>query len=132
MSLVILGEGPERANLERLSRECGIEGRGQLPGFVANPWAYFARARVFVSACRWEGFGNVIVEAMACGAPVVATDCDFGPREIVRHGESGLLMPVENVAARQRSGDFSVPRMTRAHERFFRELRPRDARSLSE
>jgi glycosyltransferase involved in cell wall biosynthesis len=150
IALVILGEGPERINLERLARECGVENQLQLPGFVANPWAYFARASVFVSASRWEGFGNVIVEAMACGAPVVATDCDFGPREIVAHGESGLLVPGEDVpalgravasvlddrtlaarlaaAARQRSGDFSVPRMTRAYEEIFRELRPRDTK----
>ena len=144
MSLVILGEGPERANLERLARDCGVQDRVQLPGFVANPWAYFARAAVFVCSSRWEGFGNVIIEAMASGAPIVATDCDFGPREIVRDGESGLLVPVENVdaigkavasvlddrglamrlaaGARRRACDFAVPRMAHAYEAIFREL----------
>jgi glycosyltransferase involved in cell wall biosynthesis len=144
VSLVILGEGPERAALEALARTHGVERRVFFPGFVDNPWSYFARAAAFVCASRWEGFGNVIIEAMACGVPVVATDCDFGPREIVRHGDSGVLVAVENVpaigaalasilddrgwsarladGARRRAADFDVPQMTRTYEHMFREL----------
>jgi glycosyltransferase involved in cell wall biosynthesis len=139
VSLIILGDGPNRSALTDLVRACGLEDRVLLPGFVQNPWAYFARAAAFVSSARWEGFGNVIVEAMASGAPVVATDCEFGPGEIVRHGESGLLVPVDDVpalgralasvvgdaglaarlseGARQRARDFDVARMTRAYAR---------------
>ena len=147
ISLVIVGEGSERSALDRLTRGLGLEGRVHLPGFVENPWGYFARAAAFVCSSRWEGFGNVIVEAMACGVPVVSTDCDYGPREIVRPGESGLLVPVENVealataiesivddrqlasrlseGARRRACDFDVAPMTRAYEQLFRELSQR-------
>jgi glycosyltransferase involved in cell wall biosynthesis len=62
-----------------------------MPGFVRNPWAWIARASAFVLSSRWEGFGSILVEAMACGTPVVAADCDYGPREIVQDGETGLL-----------------------------------------
>lgn len=147
VSLVILGEGPERAALEALARRHGVQQRVVFPGFVDNPWSYFARAAAFVCPSRWEGFGNVIIEAMACGVPVVATDCDFGPREIVRHGDSGLLVAVDNVpaigaalasilndrglsarladGARRRAADFDVPQMTRTYEHMFRRLKKR-------
>jgi glycosyltransferase involved in cell wall biosynthesis len=144
LSLVIVGEGPERSALEALAREHGVEHRVHLPGFVENPWSYFARAAAFVCSSRWEGFGNVIIEAMACGVPVVATDCDFGPREIVRHGDSGLLVGAATVealgdaivsvlddrqlasrlaeGAGRRARDFDVAHMARAYEQMFREL----------
>jgi glycosyltransferase involved in cell wall biosynthesis len=91
LALVILGEGPERFRLESLARELGIGARLLMPGFVRNPWAWIARASAFVLSSRWEGFGSILVEAMACGTPVVAADCDYGPREIVQDGETGLL-----------------------------------------
>jgi len=97
--LAILGEGPERGRLEWLARELGIAERLRMPGFVPNPWAWIARASTFVLSSRWEGFGSVLVEAMACGAPVVAADCEHGPREIVRDGETGLLARADDAAS---------------------------------
>jgi glycosyltransferase involved in cell wall biosynthesis len=92
--LVILGEGPKRAELERRAAELGISKSVQMPGFVDNPFRYMANADVFVSSSKYEGFGNVIVEALACGCPVVATDCPGGPSEILEGGEYGRLVPV--------------------------------------
>ncbi|MCC7537340.1 MAG: glycosyltransferase, partial [Deltaproteobacteria bacterium] len=103
--LVILGEGPERRSLEALVRDCGLTGRVSMPGFVDNPWSYMARAQAFVLPSRWEGFGNVVVEAMACGTPVIVTDCDYGPREVVRHGVSGLVVRSEDAGELARSID---------------------------
>jgi glycosyltransferase involved in cell wall biosynthesis len=93
VSLVILGEGPDRAALERLSLSLGIRDRVLMPGAVLNPWSYITRAEAFVLSSRWEGFGNVIIEAMACGTPVIVTDCDYGPTEIVEAGRTGLIVP---------------------------------------
>jgi glycosyltransferase involved in cell wall biosynthesis len=89
--LVILGQGEEQKALQALARELGVGERVRFPGFVANPWAYFARARLFVLPSRWEGFANVVAEALACGAPTLVTDCDYGPSEIVEHGLSGWV-----------------------------------------
>jgi glycosyltransferase involved in cell wall biosynthesis len=94
MHLVILGEGEERARIERLIRELGIENDVYLPGFVENPFAWMARASVFVLASAWEGFSNVLLEALACGCTVVSTDCPSGPREILADGKFGYLVPV--------------------------------------
>lgn len=92
--LLILGEGPLRGALERRAGELGIGAEVAMPGFVANPFAYMARATLFVLSSRFEGLPGALVQAMACGAPVIATDCPHGPAEIVRHRESGLLVPV--------------------------------------
>ena len=92
--LVILGEGEERARLEFLRRELGLEADVDMPGFAANPYAYMARSAVFVLSSAWEGFGNVVAEAMACGTPVVSTDCPSGPSEILEGGKWGRLAPV--------------------------------------
>ena len=97
--LVILGEGPLEGQLRARAAALGIGERVRFAGFQDNPWAWFARARLFVLSSRWEGFGNVIAEAMACGAPVLSTDCDFGPREQIVHGESGWLVPGDDVGA---------------------------------
>lgn len=80
--LMILGEGEERPKLESLVRELGLEDCVSLPGFVDNPYAYMARAAVFVLSSAWEGLPTVLIEAIAVGTPVVATDCPSGPREI--------------------------------------------------
>ncbi len=107
LQLVILGEGPERANLMERARELGIEGELLMPGFVANPWSYFARARAFVlSSLFGEAFSMVLVEAMVCGVPVIASRCEWGPEEILDHGRYGLLYApgdVEGLTERLRS-----------------------------
>ncbi|MBY6276608.1 MAG: glycosyl transferase [Symbiobacterium thermophilum] len=92
--LIIIGEGPMRIELETLIRNLGLEEHVSLPGFVSNPYAYYARSAVFVLSSVSEGFSNVLVEAQACGTPVVSTDCPYGPSEILNGGEYGRLVPV--------------------------------------
>ncbi len=92
--LLLLGEGEERDRLESLVEELGISEDVTLPGFVANPYPYMARSAVLVLSSAWEGFGNVLVEAMAAGTPVVATNCPSGPAEILANGEYGTLVEV--------------------------------------
>jgi glycosyltransferase involved in cell wall biosynthesis len=92
--LVILGEGDQRSDLEELIHKLDLEEDVHLPGRVNNPYKYMRQASVFVLSSRWEGFGNVIVESLACGCPVVSTDCPSGPREILDGGEYGELTPM--------------------------------------
>ena len=97
--LMILGEGELRPQLEALVHELGLQDDVALPGFVKNPYAYMARAAVFVLSSRWEGLGVALIEAMASGTPVVSTDCPSGPREILEDGRWGRLVPVGDVDA---------------------------------
>jgi glycosyltransferase involved in cell wall biosynthesis len=98
--LLILGEGPLRPALLAEAAACGLTSEDfQMPGFVDNPYAFLARAGVFVLSSRWEGFGNVLVEAMACDTPVVSTDCPSGPNEILEGGRWGQLVPIGDSAA---------------------------------
>lgn len=92
--LVILGEGPQREQLEALARDLGITEAVDLPGFAANPYPYLARADLFVLSSAWEGSPNALTEALALGTPVVATDCPSGPREILEDGRYGTLVSV--------------------------------------
>lgn len=101
--LIILGTGPNKNTLLSLATELGIRDRISFPGFVDNPYAYISKADVFVLPSAWEGFGNVIVEAMACGTPVVCTDCPGGPSEILNNGEFGPLVPVGDDKAMTRA-----------------------------
>ena len=97
--LIILGEGNERFVLEAMVRDLGLEDVVSFFGFAKNPYAYMSKAAVFVLSSAWEGFGNVLVEAMAVGTPVVATNCPNGPAEILENGKYGRLVPVGNTKA---------------------------------
>jgi len=91
--LLILGTGPLRAYLEALACELGIADAVQFLGFQNNPLPYIRRADAFVFSSYSEGFGNVLVEAMGCGTPVISTDCQHGPAEILDGGRYGSLVP---------------------------------------
>ena len=99
LRLMILGEGEARGELEALVRELGLGDDVAMPGFVDNPFAWMRRSSLYVLSSAWEGFGNVLVEAMACGTPVVSTDCPSGPAEILGKGRWGRLVPVGDVKA---------------------------------
>lgn len=98
-SLILLGDGPERGNLEGLALQLGVADRVKFAGMVDNPFAVMSRADLFVLASRREGFGNVLIEAMACETPIIAADCPFGPRVILQGGAAGLLVPPEDPEA---------------------------------
>lgn len=97
--LAIVGEGPEREALASLARRNGLADRVIFSGQVADPFAWMMRARLAVCSSVYEGLGNAIIEALACGTPVVATDCPYGPREILQNGRYGTLTPVGDAAA---------------------------------
>jgi glycosyltransferase involved in cell wall biosynthesis len=97
VKLIILGEGEKRKELEKLIKELKLENDVSMPGFVNNPYSYMKKADVFVLSSGWEGFGNVIVEAMTCGTSIVSTNCLSGPSEILSNGKYGKLVPVGNI-----------------------------------
>jgi glycosyltransferase involved in cell wall biosynthesis len=92
--LIIMGEGPLGPDIRALVHSRQLDDRVHLVGFQPNPYAYMARASAFILASRFEGFGIVLAEALACGAPIVSTDCRSGPAEILENGRCGLLVPV--------------------------------------
>ncbi|NJO99179.1 MAG: glycosyltransferase [Pleurocapsa sp. CRU_1_2] len=94
--LVILGEGDEREKLEALVTKLNLNTEVSLPGFTDNPYAYMSRATAFVLSSRFESFGLVVAEALACGCQIISTDCPYGPSEIINSGEYGRLVPVGN------------------------------------
>ncbi|WPZ31538.1 glycosyltransferase (plasmid) [Sulfitobacter sp. OXR-159] len=94
--LFILGEGPDRPNLEQLIQRKGLERSVFLPGFMGDLRPWFSSADLFVHTSNSEGFGNVLVEALSFGVPVVSTDCPTGPREILQDGKFGVLVPMND------------------------------------
>lgn len=145
-ALVILGKGSKLAALHRLAAQLGVGEHVRFIGFVANPYAWMGGADLFVLPSRWEGFPTVAAEAMACGAPVLLSDCAFGPRDIVVPGESGeLVMPEApaalaaamkaliaeparrerlSAAGRRRVERFAIHAMNEHYARLFEELAP--------
>jgi glycosyltransferase involved in cell wall biosynthesis len=141
--LVILGEGPERPRLQRLRHELGIAVDVDLPGFTRNPYAFMARADVLAVSSRVEGMPITIVEALACGCPVVSTDCPSGPAEILENGKYGRLVrmgdataladaisatlgaSVDRAELRRRAADFSVDRAVERYLQLLGTLRTR-------
>lgn len=138
--LLILGEGKERASLTRLVDSLGIEARMDLHGFVPDPYPYIARSRLLVLSSRREGLGNAVVEALAVGTPVVATDCSHGLRALLGEGGLGPLVPVgdadalaaaisqclgsvaDGAALAAAAKPFELMPAARAHLEFFRRL----------
>ncbi len=97
--LLILGEGEERAALEALAEQLGIARRVHLPGYVFDALACMKAAALFVLSSRYEGLPTVLIEALLCGLPIVSTDCEHGPREILQGGRYGTLVPVGDAEA---------------------------------
>jgi glycosyltransferase involved in cell wall biosynthesis len=98
-TLVLLGEGPDSATLIELARDLGVAERVRFKGQVANPFPHVAAATAFILSSEEEGFGLVLVEAMALGVPVISTDCPGGPRDILQDGRAGVLVPSNDVQA---------------------------------
>lgn len=144
--LVILGKGSKLAQLHRLAAQLGVGEHVCFIGFVANPYAWMAGADLFVLPSRWEGFPTVAAEAMACGTPLLLTDCAFGPRDIIVPGESGELVAPEDpealaaamsaliaqpqrrrqlaAAGRERVQRFAIHAMNERYARLFEEFAP--------
>lgn len=142
--LLILGEGKDRSKLGEYATKLDISQNLAFLGFQSNPFKYMSQATVFVLSSSWEGFGNVIIEAMACGTPVISTRCPSGPDEIITDGVNGLLVPVRDVnalanamlrllkdeplrkrlaqAGRKRAEDFRVEKIVAKYERVFEEV----------
>ena len=105
----MLGRGPLKARLEAQADLLGLKNRVSFVGSVADPFPMLRASGMFVFSSRFEGFGNALVEAMACGLPVISFDCPAGPSDIIRHGVDGLLVPPENVSALAKAMDHLMP-----------------------
>lgn len=143
--LVILGVGSEHRNLMLRARALDLESLVHFEGFQSNPYSYMKNAEAFILSSQWEGFGHVLVEAMACECPVISTDCDFGPNEILDRGRYGKLVVVNDMnlmsevintvitleekkrseviqKAKDRAQDFSTEKIVRAYVHLFSTL----------
>ncbi len=140
-NLIILGEGKERDNIKNLAKDLKIEDHVMLPGFKENPYKYLKNSSVFVLSSIYEGFPNVLIEAMVCSVPVIATRCPSGPEEIITDGVNGLLVPIKDEKAlaeamidllkdknkserlakegRKRVEDFDVKKIVKEYEKVF-------------
>ena len=128
--LVVLGQGERRAELEALAQELDIGEIVEFAGFDPNPYRYIAAADVFALSSRWEGFGNVLVEALACGTKVVSTDCPSGPSEVLGKGAYGELVPVGDSGALA-SGILKVANSPIAGSRFEAHLQQFESSSVT-
>lgn len=108
--LIILGEGELRQDLLDEASTLGVLDDVDLPGFHRNPFAHMRQADVFALSSDWEGLPTVLIEALACGVPVVATDCESGTREILRGGQFGRIVPIDDVAAMTRALEAALDR----------------------
>lgn len=99
VKLVILGEGEKRKNLEKLITKYDLKSQVLLFGKVDNPFIFMKYTKFFILSSRYEGFGNALLEALACRTPVIATDCETGTSEIIESEKNGLLVPVEDEEA---------------------------------
>jgi glycosyltransferase involved in cell wall biosynthesis len=142
--LIILGDGPERPALQATVHDWGMSGAVSFLGFRDNIQPYLRQSNLFIHTCQFEGFGYTLLEAMACGTPVIATDCPYGPREVLGDGRYGLLVSPtdpqaladaivhllgDETARRrfgalglERAGELSVQRMVRGYEAVFKAL----------
>lgn len=142
--LAVLGSGPQEDAVRTLAESLGLSDRIWFAGVQPNPWKFAAQTDLFVLPSRWETFSLVLVEAMACGLPVLAADCEFGPREIIEHGKTGWLVPPEDPHAmaealrrllprremlarlarngRKRAEDFDLSRRIPEYETLFHEV----------
>jgi glycosyltransferase involved in cell wall biosynthesis len=114
--LMILGEGPQRQKLEGLVREFGLGKDVELSGFASNPFSHMARASAFVLSSRFEGLPGVLIQALACGCPVVSTDCPSGPREILMDGKLGPLVPIGSIKSLSLAIDAVLDHPIAAHK----------------
>jgi len=140
VGLTILGDGPLRPELENLIEEAGLKQKVFLPGFQADISPWLLASDLFVLSSDFEGFANVIVEALACGTPIVSTNCPYGPSEILKNGQYGTLVPTGDVDAlamgirealqqkceprslQDRALDFSIAKQSLEYQNFFKSI----------
>ena len=142
--LLILGDGPDRKKLDKLIIDNNQQENIYLLGWQENPYKYLKRSDLFVLSSDWEGFPNILLEALSCDIPVISTDCTFGPNEIIQNNINGILVPVNDKLelskamykvlsdksfakklaskGKQRSLDFSIDKITSQYEKLINEV----------
>jgi len=142
--LVIIGEGPDRNKLEKIIKDNNQQENIYLLGWQGNPYKFMKQSDLFVLSSDWEGFPNVVLEALACGIPIISTDCPTGPNEIIQNNINGVLVPVNDKIelanaiskvlsdksyakklsskGKERALDFSVDKITSQYEKLINEV----------